>query len=158
MFLKIEIHTLSYYSIQISTDANGKKLLVIKKTSAFLLFTNLGVGRIHSQHEGVHLAEGMKTSTKVVNLLNGIQDASHDGPTVLPDRGRAEAQVLPVGEICLGLGVHHQRPGRLKTYVGYAGMFIVVLYDPTILTWYELEKESTIFTHVYAKEFSTIHK
>uniref|UniRef100_A0A3B3B4H3 Uncharacterized protein n=1 Tax=Oryzias melastigma TaxID=30732 RepID=A0A3B3B4H3_ORYME len=68
----------------------------------------LEVGRIHSQGEGVQLTEVQQTCCQVVDFGHGISNSSHHSLAVLLHRGRAGAQVLPVGEVGLGLGVHSQ--------------------------------------------------
>lgn len=56
----------------------------------------------------MQLAEGEETCREVVDL---------DSLAMLPDRGRTGAQVRPVGEVCLGLGVHHQHSARVEKYM-----------------------------------------
>lgn len=71
----------------------------------------LEVGGVHAQGEGVQLAQGQQTPLQVVDLGHGIGHSVHHGHSVLPDRGGVGAQVLPVGEVGLGLGVHGHEPG-----------------------------------------------
>lgn len=65
----------------------------------------------------MQLAEGEETCGEVVDLGHGFTDASHDGLTMLPDQGRTGAQVRPVREVCLGLGVHHKDSAREEKYI-----------------------------------------
>uniref|UniRef100_A0A669F2K3 Hemoglobin subunit alpha-B n=1 Tax=Oreochromis niloticus TaxID=8128 RepID=A0A669F2K3_ORENI len=74
-------------------------------------FRYLEVSRVHSQSEGVQLTEAQKTTGEIVNFADSISNCSHHGCSVFPHRGRAGAQVLPVGEVSLGLRVHCQHPG-----------------------------------------------
>uniref|UniRef100_A0A3P9D4J8 Uncharacterized protein n=1 Tax=Maylandia zebra TaxID=106582 RepID=A0A3P9D4J8_9CICH len=71
----------------------------------------LEVSRVHSQSEGVQLTEAEKTTGEIINFADSISNCSHHGCSVLLHRGRAGAQVLPVGEVSLGLRVHCQHPG-----------------------------------------------
>uniref|UniRef100_A0A8C5GGI2 Secreted protein n=1 Tax=Gouania willdenowi TaxID=441366 RepID=A0A8C5GGI2_GOUWI len=60
-----------------------------------LLLYHLEVGRVHPQLEGVQLTDfGHSTHHILSMLLHG---------------GRAEGQVVPVGEVDLGLGVNYQQ-------------------------------------------------
>lgn len=70
----------------------------------------LEVNRIDPEHEGVQLAEGEEAAEDVVHLIYGFEHATHDGGSVLPDGGRTGAQVLPVGEVGLGLRIHKHHP------------------------------------------------
>lgn len=79
--------------------------------SEFIVCQYLEVSRVHSQSEGVQLTEAEKTTGEIINFADSISNCSHHGCSVLPHRGRAGAQVLPVGEISLGLRVHCQHPG-----------------------------------------------
>lgn len=72
----------------------------------------LEVDRVNPEHEGVQLAKSQKTPDNIINFAHGLIDAAHNGDTVLPDWGRPGAQVLPVGKVRLGLGVHHQHSGK----------------------------------------------
>uniref|UniRef100_A0A3B4FAQ1 Uncharacterized protein n=1 Tax=Pundamilia nyererei TaxID=303518 RepID=A0A3B4FAQ1_9CICH len=71
----------------------------------------LEVSRVHSQSEGMQLTEAQKSSGQIVNFADSISNCSHHGCSVLLHRGRARAQVLPVGEVSLGLRVHCQSLG-----------------------------------------------
>lgn len=71
----------------------------------------LEVRRVHSQSEGVQLTEAQKSAGQIVNFADSISNCSHHGCSVLLRRGGAGAQVLPVGEMGLGLGVRCQHPG-----------------------------------------------
>ena len=76
------------------------------------LALHLEVSRVHPQGEGVQLAEVQETSGQVVDLGHSIGDSGHHGDSVLLHRGGAGAQVLPVGEVGLGLGVNDQHPAE----------------------------------------------
>lgn len=70
----------------------------------------LEVSGVHTQSEGMQLTEAQETCRQIVDLLHSISNSTHHGLSVLPHRGRAGAQILPVGEVSLGLRVHHQHP------------------------------------------------
>uniref|UniRef100_A0A7N5ZUD8 Uncharacterized protein n=1 Tax=Anabas testudineus TaxID=64144 RepID=A0A7N5ZUD8_ANATE len=74
------------------------------------LSQHLEVSRVHSQSEGVQLTEVQQTCSQIVDFGHSFSNSSKDGLSVLLHLGRAGAQVLPVGEIGLGLWVHHQHP------------------------------------------------
>lgn len=66
----------------------------------------LEVGRIHTEGEGVQLAQVEETGLQVIDLGHGVADGVHDGDSVLLGRGRVGALVLPVSKVGLGLRVH----------------------------------------------------
>uniref|UniRef100_A0A3B4G1H8 Globin domain-containing protein n=1 Tax=Pundamilia nyererei TaxID=303518 RepID=A0A3B4G1H8_9CICH len=72
----------------------------------------LEVCRVHSQSESMQLTEGKKTPCQVVDFVHSIGYCSCHHSSVFPHWGRAGAQVLPVGEVSLGLRVHCQHPGQ----------------------------------------------
>lgn len=73
-------------------------------------FPHLEVGRVHSQLEGVLLAEIEETTLEVIDVFHGQCDAAHHLCPVRLDWGGADRQVRPVGEVGLSLGVHGQHP------------------------------------------------
>uniref|UniRef100_A0A3Q1HQY1 Uncharacterized protein n=1 Tax=Anabas testudineus TaxID=64144 RepID=A0A3Q1HQY1_ANATE len=60
---------------------------------------------------------------QVVDFGHSFSNSSHDGLSVLLHLGRAGAQVLPVGEIGLGLWVHHQHPVDVSSHFLFSGVF-----------------------------------
>uniref|UniRef100_A0A8C2XBT6 Uncharacterized protein n=1 Tax=Cyclopterus lumpus TaxID=8103 RepID=A0A8C2XBT6_CYCLU len=65
---------------------------------------------VHSQSEGMQLTEVQETRIQVVNFGHGLCNSTHHALSVLLHRLRSRAQVLPVGEVGLGLWVDHQHP------------------------------------------------
>ncbi|KAG7223174.1 hypothetical protein INR49_015782, partial [Caranx melampygus] len=74
--------------------------------------SKLKVSRVNPQSEGVQLTQAQETSFQIVEFGHSISDSVHHGDSVLLHRGRAGAQVLPVGEVGLGLRVDHQHPAE----------------------------------------------
>uniref|UniRef100_A0AAX7VXQ2 Uncharacterized protein n=1 Tax=Astatotilapia calliptera TaxID=8154 RepID=A0AAX7VXQ2_ASTCA len=74
----------------------------------FIVCQYLEVSRVHSQSEGVQLTEAQKTTGEIINFADSISNCSHHGCSVLLHRGRAGAQVLPVGELFWGQTVSNQ--------------------------------------------------
>lgn len=58
----------------------------------------------------MQLAEAQQTFLQVVDLGHSISNCTENDDSVLLDGSRSGAQVLPVGEVGLGLGVRHQQP------------------------------------------------
>uniref|UniRef100_A0A3B4FZH9 Globin domain-containing protein n=1 Tax=Pundamilia nyererei TaxID=303518 RepID=A0A3B4FZH9_9CICH len=92
--------------------ASHGKVIMEQNTKKFhcydLINKYLEVCRVHSQSEGVQLTEAQKSSDQIINFADSISNCSHHGCSVLPHRVRTGTQVLPVGEVSLGLGVHCQ--------------------------------------------------
>lgn len=74
----------------------------------------LEVGGVHTQGEGVQLAQVEETSFQIIDFGHGVSNGVHDGDSVLLGGGRGGALVLPVGEVGLGLRVHGEHPGLQK--------------------------------------------
>lgn len=70
----------------------------------------LEVGRVHPQFEGVQLAQFQQAFVQVVDLGHGQSNTAHDLLTMVLHGGRAGAQVRPVREVGLSLGVNTQQP------------------------------------------------
>lgn len=77
----------------------------------------LEVGGVHTQGEGVQLAQVQKSDGQVVNFADGLRHSGHDAGSVVLDIVRVGGQLLPVGEVGLGLGVHHQQPGQQERII-----------------------------------------
>lgn len=74
----------------------------------------LEVGGVHTQGEGVQLAQVEETRFQIVDFGHSVSNGVHDGDSVLLGGGRVGALVLPVGEVGLGLRVHGEQPGLQK--------------------------------------------
>ena len=74
------------------------------------MVTHLEVGRIHTQREGMQLAQGEKAVRDIIYFLNSIHIACHDSQSMLTDSGRPGAHVFPVGEVGLRLGKDEEGP------------------------------------------------
>lgn len=72
------------------------------------------VGRVHSELEGVQLAEGGQATLQVVDLAHGVSHSAHDGGTMLLHLGGVRAHIRPVRKVGLGLGVYSQHPVRRR--------------------------------------------
>lgn len=83
-------------------------------TLAIVRENYLEVDGVNSKNEGVQLAQVQKTTGQVIDLAHRLVNATHDRDAVLPNRSAVGAQVLPVGEVRLGLGVHHDQPAWRK--------------------------------------------
>lgn len=79
------------------------------------LGANLEVSRVNAQLEGVQIAETTHSPHEVVHQSDSITNCTHDDASMLLDWGRAGAQVSPVGEVGLSLGVSSQHPAKEGT-------------------------------------------
>jgi len=75
------------------------------------LALHLEVTRVHTQSEGMQLTEFLETFFQVIDFGHSVSNSHHHSYSVLPGSSRVGALVLPVGEVSLGLWVHHQHPG-----------------------------------------------
>lgn len=88
---------------------------VINKQTIGYLGANLEVSRVNAQLEGVQIAETTHSPHEVVHQSDSITNCTHDDGSMLLDWGRAGAQVSPVGEVGLSLGVSSQHPAKEGT-------------------------------------------
>lgn len=72
------------------------------------------VDRVHTQGEGVQLAQVEQARLQIVDLGHRVSNGVHDGDSVLLGGGGGGALVLPVSEVGLGLRVHIQHPREKK--------------------------------------------
>ena len=63
---------------------------------------------IYPQSEGMQLTEVQETRSQIVDLGHSISNSTHHSDSVLLHWGRVGAQVIPVGEVGLGLRVDDQ--------------------------------------------------
>uniref|UniRef100_A0A3Q3BHY3 Uncharacterized protein n=1 Tax=Kryptolebias marmoratus TaxID=37003 RepID=A0A3Q3BHY3_KRYMA len=66
------------------------------------------LGRVHSELEGVQFAQFGQGTSQVIDLGHGISNSAHDGGSMLLHLRRVRAQIGPVREVGLGLGVSNQ--------------------------------------------------
>ncbi|TNN37316.1 hypothetical protein EYF80_052517 [Liparis tanakae] len=74
--------------------------------------SHLEVGRVHSQLEGVLLAESIQAGLQVIDLVHGQSDSGHDVLSVVLNGRRVGTQVWPVLEVDLGLRIDHEQPAE----------------------------------------------
>lgn len=103
-------------------------------TLAIVRENYLEVDGVNSKHEGVQLAQGQKTNGQVIDLAHRLVQATHDRDAVLPNGIAVGAQVLPVGEVRLGLGVHHDQPAWRKERKDWLGYVVIALSNISILS------------------------
>lgn len=72
------------------------------------------VSGVHSELEGVQLAQFGQSTTEVIDLSHGISNGSHDGGSMLPHLRRVRAQIGPVRKVGLGLRVGDQHPAKAQ--------------------------------------------
>lgn len=72
------------------------------------------VSGVHSELEGVQLAQFGQGTAEVIDLSHGLSNGSHDGGSVLLHLRRVRAQIGPVSKVGLGLRGGDQHPGKHK--------------------------------------------
>lgn len=99
-------------SLPTSAEFNFSCWSRVTSVGAGVCVSHLEVAGIHSQGEGVLLAEVQQPGDHVVDVLVGLLDSFHHQLPMLLHLRAVVSKILKVGEVGLGLGVRREQPAE----------------------------------------------